>query len=256
MAGHQDGAGKAAVKEAEAAELMHMLRPERMNMLVDAVYAIVMTLLVLDLKVPEGLSPAEALLRMQDLGPKALAFVIGFIVTASGWAYVHQVSGLFARSNLLHVGVNLLALMFASLIPFSASVMGAFPGAAYGPQIYALNIGLLTAIYGVDLLIGRASLIPPVVDRRLLFQLIRNVFLAAAWYLVVALVIAPWSPIAALVFLGVHAVAHWVLLGTIERGLRKAARDVERWEAHHLNGADTAPAAARAARPPKGRAAT
>jgi uncharacterized membrane protein len=203
-------------------------------MLVDAVYAIVMTLLVLDLKLPDGLTPAEAIVRMHDLGPKVLAYVLGFIVTASGWAYVHHVSPLFARSNLAHVGVNLLALMLASLIPFSASVMGAFPGAAYGVQVFAINIGVLTAIYGVDLLIGRASLIPPVVNPRLVSPLIRNVFGAAAWYLVVGFVIAPLSPIAALAFLGIHAVAHWVLLATTEPAIRKATIEIEHWEAQHI----------------------
>ena len=222
-------------KDTEAETLTHLLRPERLNMLVDAVYAIVMTLLVLDLKLPDGVTPAEALLRMQELGPKVLAYVMGFIVTASGWAYVHHVGGLFARSNLLHVGVNIIALMFASLIPFCASVMGAFPNASYGVEMYAINIGVLTAIYGVDLLIGRASLIPPVVNPKLVTQLVRNVFGAAAWYLIVGFVIAPLSPIAALVFLGIHAVAHWVLLATTERAIRKATIEIEHWEAEHTH---------------------
>lgn len=236
------------VRETETAELAQLLRPERLNMLVDAVYAIVMTLLVLELKLPDGLSPGEALQRMEELGPKLLAFAIGFIVTASGWAYVHHVSSLFARSNLAHVGINLLALMLASLIPFSASVMGAFPGAAYGPQLYAINIGVLTGLYGLDLVIGRASLIPPVVDRKLLSQLVRNVFSAAAWYLFVGIVVAWWSPLAALILLGIHAVAHWTLLATTEQAVRKASLAVEEWELHHLDGP-----AARVATPAKSR---
>src|SRR4051812_7019838 len=102
-------------------------RPERLNMLTDGVYAIVMTLLVLELRLPEGMSPSTALAHLDEFAPKLMAFVIGFCVAGSAWAYVHHLNSLYARCNLLHVALNLIALMFISLVPFCASVMGKFP---------------------------------------------------------------------------------------------------------------------------------
>src|SRR3954465_12085484 len=122
--------------ELEAAELKRAggrqrpvahLGAERPNMLPDGVYAIVMTLLVLELKLPEGMAPATALAHIDEFAPRLLAFGIGFSVAGSAWAYVHHVNSLYGRSNLLHVSLNLIALMFISLVPFCASVMGKFP---------------------------------------------------------------------------------------------------------------------------------
>ncbi|MBV9269527.1 MAG: DUF1211 domain-containing protein, partial [Candidatus Eremiobacteraeota bacterium] len=89
--------------------ILELVPPERLNILVDGVYAIVMTLLVLELKLPDASSSHGAVLNLGALAPKAVAFLIGFGVAASGWAYVHQVNLLFTGCNLVHIGLNLLA---------------------------------------------------------------------------------------------------------------------------------------------------
>lgn len=206
-----------------------LVPPERLNMLVDAVYAIIMTLLVLELKLPEGLSPAEGLNYLRGLEPKIAAFMVGFIVTGSGWAYVHQASAMFARSNLVHLGLNLLALLVASLVPFSASIMGAFPDQSYGPAAYSLNIGVLTLIYAADLAICQRWLIPPVVSRGLIWTIVGLATAAGLWCLFAGLVIAPWMPRVGMLCLALHAVMHWGALFLTEGPMSDAARTAERW---------------------------
>lgn len=213
----------------DANEAERHLSPERLNTLVDAVYAIIMTLLVLDLRLPEGLSVGETVSRLPELGPKFTAFLIGFGVVGSGWAYVHQINGLFTKSNLLHLAINLAALMIASLIPFGASLMGAFPNASYGPAFYAIDVAVLTGLYGLDLLVGQRELIPPVVDRRFLRTVSVLIAMAVSWCLFVGLVIAPLRPTWALWLLGLHFVTHWTLLFATERNLRRAVHEARRW---------------------------
>lgn len=218
-----------------APALLEFVPAERLNMLVDGVYAIVMTLLVLDLRLPEGMAPREALLHLETLGPKALAFVIGFVVAASAWAFVHHMNSLFARSNLLHVGLNLLALLVASLIPFAASVMGAFPHTFQGPAVYSVIVSVLTLIYCADLGLCQKALIPPVVDRKLVWTIFGLATAAGVWCLFVGLVIAPWNPTVALWALGVHFLGHWICLFATERPVRLAAAAIERWRGAHAS---------------------
>jgi len=221
--------GKGRARQARV--VLELVPPERLNILVDAVYAIVMTLLVLELKPPEASNVQEALRHLQGLEPKAVAFVIGFVVAASGWAYVRQVSLLFTRSNLIHLVINLLALMLASLIPFGASVMGSFPHTFYGPAIYSLIVGVLTLIYALDLALCQRALIPPVVDRRLIWAICGLATGAGLWCLFVGLVIAPWNPAVALWALAVHLLVHWTCMFGAERPVREAATAAERWHA-------------------------
>lgn len=216
-----------------ATVILELVRPERLNTLIDAVYAIIMTLLVLELKLPEASTPHEALMHLRALEPKAVAFVIGFAVAGSGWAYIHHVGVLFTRSNLLHLSLNLLALMVASLIPFSASVMGSFPQTAYGPAAYSLNVGVLTLIYALDLAVCQRALIPSVVDRRVVWTVVGLATMAGLWCLFAGLVIAPWNPQLALWALGLHVIIHWACLFATERWVREAAAAAERWHADH-----------------------
>jgi uncharacterized membrane protein len=221
--------GKGRAREARV--VLELVPPERLNIVVDGVYAIVMTLLVLELRPPEASNVQEGLQRLQGLEPKAVAFVIGFVVAASGWAYVHQVGLLFTRSNLLHEVINLLALMLASLIPFGASIMGSFPHTFYGPATYSLIVGVLTLIYALDLALCQRTLIPPVVDRRLIWTIFGLAIAAGLWCLFVGLVIAPWNPAVALWALGLHLLVHWTCMFGAQRRVRQAAKAAERWHA-------------------------
>jgi hypothetical protein len=207
--------------EGEDGDLHHP--PERLNFLIDGVYAIVMTLLVLELKIPEGLTPSQATHHLAGLGPKFVAYGVGFGIAASGWAFVHGIGRLFQRSSLLHILLNLMALMVASLLPFSASVMGALPEIAIGPQIYALNVGGLTLIYGLDVILCGPFLFPRSVGRGLFAFIVAGCIGMTLWCLVIALEIAPYSPRLALGALALHFVGHWIFAAVSDKPIRRAA---------------------------------
>lgn len=196
--------------------------PQRINALIDGVYAIIMTLLVLDLKLPEGLSAGDATAKFLALAPRFEAFVVSFLVAAAGWAYSHTVSPLFRRSNLTHVAMNLLALMFASLIPFCASVLGSLPNSVFGPQSYALVVGAQIGFYMLDLILCQRDLIPRAVPRKLVHTIIGLGSLASLYMLFIGLVVAPRYPRLALFLVVLHFVAHWGLLYAFARPIHEA----------------------------------
>ena len=73
-----------------------MVPKARLDALTDGVFAFAMTLLVLDLRLPEDFHPssaAELLDRLAGLGLQALAYVISFVVLALRWLALAQTRG-------------------------------------------------------------------------------------------------------------------------------------------------------------------
>lgn len=103
------------------------LGKSRLEALSDGVFAIAMTLLVLELKVPEMShhhSNAEMLDQLLALVPAFLSYVLTFLIAGGFW-FLHHVTFHFIRhTDRLLCWINLLFLMFVSLLPFSAGLLG------------------------------------------------------------------------------------------------------------------------------------
>ena len=112
----------------------------RMEMLVDAVYAIALTLLVLELKVPDPLgikSRADLHVALLHLLPKFVAWVISFAILALFWYSHHRLYVWVRRIDTKLLVINLFALMAASFLPFGAGMVGEYHGAFVSQAIYA-----------------------------------------------------------------------------------------------------------------------
>jgi TMEM175 potassium channel family protein len=104
----------------------------RIEMLCDGIFAIAMTLLVLELKVPDLPRPAAAADVWHALGEHRLgffAFVLSFMLAGSFWMQHHVLFHYLARATRPLALLNLVFLMFVSLLPFSTSLFAAY-GAA------------------------------------------------------------------------------------------------------------------------------
>jgi uncharacterized membrane protein len=103
-----------------------MLDKTRIETLSDGVFSITMTLLVLKLEVPEVMhhSSNEQMLRqLLALGPQFATYVVTFLIAGGFW-FLHHLTFHFIRfANGALVWLNLLFLMFVSLLPFSAGLM-------------------------------------------------------------------------------------------------------------------------------------
>jgi len=109
--------------------------PARVIALSDGVFAIVLTILVLDLEVPE-LEPGQSLgSALLGFGPTFVAYVISFFMTGMYWVWHRDLFAGVRHVDRAVVWLNLLFLLPASLIPFAASLLG-----AYGHEPAALHV--------------------------------------------------------------------------------------------------------------------
>ncbi len=92
----------------------------------DGVFAIAITLLVLEIRVPkieEGSSLFEALF---GLWPSYLAYALSFLVIGTMWANHHNRFRYIARSDHVLLFVNTLLLMFMAFIPFPTALLAEY----------------------------------------------------------------------------------------------------------------------------------
>ncbi len=105
---------------------MVTLVKSRIEALSDGVFSIAMTLLVLKLEVPEVMhhsSNEQMLMQMLALAPQFVTFVVTFLIAGGFW-FLHHLTFHFIRHvNAFLIWVNLILLMFVSLLPFSAGLM-------------------------------------------------------------------------------------------------------------------------------------
>jgi uncharacterized membrane protein len=117
------------------------LRLSRIEAFSDGVFAIIVTLLVLELKVPalkDHASVSELTHHLLELLPKFLSWLISFISVCKFWLNHHHILGLASHADCGMVWLNSIFLMFQSFIPFPTAMMGE----------YALN-PLAVSMFGV-----------------------------------------------------------------------------------------------------------
>jgi uncharacterized membrane protein len=115
------------------------LSKHRIEGLTDGIFAIVMTLIVLELKIPElerHASNVEIIAKIRELGPQLLAFLLTFALSAMFWFLHHSSMHFIRHMNRPLILINLLFLLFVSLLPFSAALLGRYPRAPIALQIY------------------------------------------------------------------------------------------------------------------------
>ena len=118
---------------------------ERIVFFSDAVYAIAITLLAIELKVPDlKIESTEALLRaLLSEWPRFLAFTFSFGIVAIYWLAHHRYFRYIKRYDERLIALNMLMLFFIALIPFSASILGEYGNLAGGIWVYAANMFFL-----------------------------------------------------------------------------------------------------------------
>jgi uncharacterized membrane protein len=182
---------------------------ERLVFFSDAVFAIVITLLVLPLTAEIEL-PAEA----QDLRhevaqkwPKVVSFVVSFLVIGQFWIAHHNMFSLLRRFDPGLLWLNLIVLFTVSFMPFPTAVLGArledsdrFPVVFYAASLTLSSITMtLTWLYAL-----RRHLVDPELPSTAVHQFTARAFVTSAIFLL---------SIVAAGFLGLAvAVAFWLVL--------------------------------------------
>lgn len=119
---------------------------ERLAALSDGVFAVAMTLLVLDLHTPAATlvhSEADLLHELVALGPRLLVYMMSFVTLGIFWVGQQTQLNHFTGTDRDLSWVHLAFLFVVSLMPFSTSLMSAFISYRVALVVYWLNILLL-----------------------------------------------------------------------------------------------------------------
>jgi TMEM175 potassium channel family protein len=119
----------------------------------DGVFAIAITLLVLNLEIGKGLTSGEVTSQLLDQWDNLLAFGISFAVIGRFWVVHHRFFGEIDAFDGRLLGLNLLYLGWIALIPFSSEVLGEYGGETPAVVLYSLNLAAVVLVglwMGID----------------------------------------------------------------------------------------------------------
>lgn len=114
------------------------MKTARLEAFSDGVFAIIITIMVLELKVPHS-TQISALL---SLWPTFLSYILSFWLVAIYWVNHHHIIHLVTKANSAILWTNMLLLFFLSLIPFSTAYLGENHSSSLTVGIYGCNITL------------------------------------------------------------------------------------------------------------------
>lgn len=122
-----------------------LLGKNRLEAFSDGVFAILITLLILEIEIPE-LSKADSRSMLEGLVvllPKFSAFVLSYLVLAIYWLSHHDIFARIKYVNGKILWLNLLLLLPMCVIPFTTSLAGDYPSSSISVFIYAIHITII-----------------------------------------------------------------------------------------------------------------
>lgn len=118
-----------------------LLDIRRINSLTDATFGVAMTILILSVEMPEGLSTENMLLMFKDhLLPSLLIYGLSFIILGSFWNESHSHNHLVFKSDVLSSWLYILFLMIICIIPFSSHFVLHYPNQKLSVLFYLFNL--------------------------------------------------------------------------------------------------------------------
>ena len=112
-------------------ELKKEFQLERMILFSDAVFAIAITLLVIEIKIPdvhEDVSDKALLKSLGHLIPKFMGFFISFLLVGLYWVLHHRMFGFVTSYDKRLLILNLIFLFFIAFMPFSTGFYSEYAG--------------------------------------------------------------------------------------------------------------------------------
>jgi uncharacterized membrane protein len=130
--------------------MKNIFSKNRVEAFSDGIFAIIVTLLVLEIKVPhigDHHSAGELMAALKGLFPKFLSWIISFFTVAVIWVNHHRI---FKQIGQLDNGIfwwNAVLLLWTSFIPFPTAVLGDYPGNPISLVLYGLVMSLMAVSF-------------------------------------------------------------------------------------------------------------
>ena len=115
----------------------------------DGLFAIAMTLLVVDLAVPvlhHDSSVHELADQLNNEKENFISFFISFAVIGRYWLAHHAFFSQLARMDRRLIALNLLYLAFIAFLPFPTALLGEYFANPLSVVIYAVNVGIVSGM--------------------------------------------------------------------------------------------------------------
>jgi uncharacterized membrane protein len=183
------------------------IEKNRLEAFSDGVIAIVMTLLILEIKIPHvsmANGEAELIAAIWEQLPKFLSYFLSFVILAMWWIVHHQLFHSIQKIDVKVLWLNNLFLMWLCLIPFPTALIGEY----HSTRTAAFLYGAVTTLAAATFFCMRwyvsvkAKLIDPCVPHEAISRAIRRSLIAPISS-GIAMIIAVFTPSIAL---GIYAV--------------------------------------------------
>jgi uncharacterized membrane protein len=170
----------------------------RILALSDGVFAIALTLLVLQFVLPRGGEGGDLGRILLHQWPKGFAYLLSFAIIGRFWAAHHQAFRHIARFDGRMVSLNLLLLFFVAFLPYPTEVLGTFGGRPIAAVFYAASVAAASSASAAAYWYasGPGKLVRPGTDPALL-RLARVRYLSAPLFFLLTIPIAVVSAYAA-----------------------------------------------------------
>ena len=180
------------------------MEKNRLEAFSDGVLAIIITIMILELRQPAG----DSLKDLLALGPTLLAYLLSFLFISIYWINHHHIFRIAEQINVKILWCNIAWLFFMSFIPFATAWIGTYPASRVPIGLYFADMFLASVsfllMYGLILR-----------ERGERFEwTLRGALSPVIYFLAAAL--GPMCPVAA--YIAVAAVSFWWIFPERARG--------------------------------------
>lgn len=123
----------------------------RFEAFTDAVFAIAITLLIIEVKAPDlsRATPGEAVAHLVHLWPHLLSYVTSFFVIGVVWLNHHAMFHFVRRVDRQTLTLNLFLLLCVAFVPFPTALLGSYGHLRPVVMFYGLSLALLGVAWNV-----------------------------------------------------------------------------------------------------------
>lgn len=135
------------------------MKQARLDQLADSIFAIVMTILVFEIRIPDYVGYAsenDLLASLMKLSPVFLSYLLSFSLLFTYWRSHHFIESILAKNiDIRFSNINAIFFFFIGLIPFSSHFLGKYNYSKVAVIAFSLNVILI----GISLFVMRQYVI-------------------------------------------------------------------------------------------------
>jgi TMEM175 potassium channel family protein len=147
-------------------------RTDRTEGISDGVFAVSLTLLILDVRLPEG-DASQLVHGLVLIAPRLGTFALSFAIVAYYWLVHHLMFASLRGVKIALIWANMLFLFSIAMLPFSTAVLGRYALSTAALAIYGANLAACTStLAGVWFVADRSHVTdqPTVSQRRYIIR--------------------------------------------------------------------------------------